>query len=181
MLMLQEETLSSEILYDGLIIRVRMDTVKTRSGRTTKREIVEHPGAAAVVALNDRNEVLLVRQYRKATEQTTIEIPAGKLDPGESPEICIRRELGEETGYAVSTLDKLAYFYLTPGISDEKTHLFLATLGERNPSLQIPDEIGDHFFVPLAEALEMVDEGQIPDAKTIAGLLMAQRRLRGRP
>ena len=123
----QERTISSERVYEGKIIGVRVDTVELPSGRETKREIVEHSGATAIVAVDSEGDVLLVRQYRKPVEKALLEIPAGGIEAGEDPLDCARRELAEETGFAAGRWDKLGIFYTTPGFCTEEMHVFLAT------------------------------------------------------
>ncbi|MGI6648395.1 MAG: NUDIX domain-containing protein [Bacillota bacterium] len=168
---LAEKTLSSEYVYQGRMINLRVDQVELPDGKSAQREIVEHPGAVAVVALTNNRELVMVRQYRKPIDKVILEIPAGKLNHNEDPEICAQRELLEETGYQAGQLSLIARYYTTPGFSDEVMYLYLARkLIELEQS---PDE--DEFIemtrVPLATAQQMVLTGEIQDAKTIIGIL----------
>lgn len=177
--MSQERTLRSERVYRGNLIGLRVDTVELPSGRRTKREIVEHGGCIAVVAIHADGRVLLVRQYRKAVEEALLEIPAGTLEAGEEPLDCARRELEEETGFAADEWRKLGFFYTSPGFCTEGMHVYLAT-GLR-PANRQPDEdeIIEVVPVPLSEAAALVASGEIHDAKSVAGLLMALRAIQG--
>ena len=177
MAILIEKMLTSKRIYEGKILNLRVDQVVLPDGTTGSREVVEHSGAVAVVALDDMGNVMLVKQYRYATGEELIEIPAGKLNEGENPEECAVRELREETGYDAKKVTKLASFYSTPGFSSEKLNLFLATgLSYAGQHLD-QDEFVEIIKVKLSQALNMVDSGEIKDAKSITGLLMAQRVL----
>lgn len=142
-------------------------------GRTSTREVVEYAGAVAIVAVNEKGELLLVRQYRHAVGKTLLEIPAGKLEPGEEPMASARRELLEETGCEAERLIKLISFYSTPGFTTEELHLFLATgLSLKEQHLD-DDEFIDVETVPYERALEMIWTGEICDAKSVAGIFAA--------
>ncbi|KKM11773.1 ADP-ribose pyrophosphatase [Clostridiales bacterium PH28_bin88] len=172
-----EKTIESHGIFKGKIIRVRVDTVLMPNGRQATREIVEHPGAVAVVPLTAGQEVVMVRQFRKPIEQQTLEIPAGKLSPGENPAECATRELEEETGLRAGNIRHLFSFYTSPGFSDEIMHLFLAT--DLQPGSQSPDEdelIGVEKF-QLGQLVSMIVHGDIVDAKTIVGVLAAREVL----
>ena len=175
----EHETLERREIFAGNILRLYLDRVRLPDGREAEREVVEHRGAVGMVALEEGGDVYLVRQYRHATGKDLLEIPAGKLDEGEGPLACARRELAEEIGLDGGTWDRLASFYTTPGFSDEVLHLYLAR--ELRPAEAAPDE--DEFLevvrLPLTEALAMVSAGGIEDAKTIAGLALATLFLRG--
>ncbi|RMH08015.1 MAG: NUDIX hydrolase, partial [Armatimonadetes bacterium] len=123
---LNEELIESHIIYRGRVVTLRIDTVRLPSGRTARREIVEHRGAVAIVPLLNPETVLLIRQYRQAVGEALLEIPAGTLEPDEPPDRCARRELEEETGYAARQLRKLFSQYLAPGYSQEVLHVYLA-------------------------------------------------------
>lgn len=169
-----EPTISSRQVYQGRVVSLRVDTVRLPDGRTTQREIVEHRGAVALVALDADGNVLLVRQYRKPAERYLLEIPAGTLDPGEAPEACARRELAEETGHEPGKLAPLAGFYSAPGFCAEYLHVYLAT--DLRPARGHPDVDEEIQLVrlPVAECLRLVRSGEICDAKSIVGLLALQ-------
>lgn len=171
----QENCLSSEMIFTGKIIEVRKDTVTLPNGRTSTREVVSHPGAVGIVAVRDGN-VLLVRQYRYALSQVTLEIPAGKLDPGEEPQVCAVRELREETGYA-GQMTFLGTFHTSPGFADEIIHLYLATDLNWSPLQADEDEFIGLTVLPWKDAVEMAYQGQIQDAKTVLGILLAAKKL----
>src|ERR1700687_1835064 len=140
---LTERTLQSEIVFTGKFIKIRQHEVILANGKKSIRQIVEHPGAAACVVMNDEKQILLVQQYRKAAESVLIEIPAGKLDPGESPEACIKREVREETGVDITRLIKLCEFYPSPGFTDEKMYIYMAHAASQGMTGQMEDE---HIF-----------------------------------
>ena len=172
---MHEKTLNSARLYEGKIINLRVDTVELPDKKYSKREIVEHSGAAAVVPLTMDGHVILVKQFRKPMEEIMLEIPAGRLETKESAEKCALRELAEETGYSVGSLEELISFYPSPGFSNEVIHIFIArdlTEGHAKPD---EDEYLEVMKFPLEEALKMVEEGTIKDSKTIIGLLMAAK------
>ena len=174
-----EKTVSSERVYEGSRITVRNDVVSLPDGGTALRDIVEHPDAVSIVALDSDNNVVLVRQYRRAPKLFLLEVPAGVIDPGEEPVQTAQRELREETGFAATTLDFLGDFYTAPGVLTERMYAFLAT-GLTEDALP-PDEDEDIEVerVPLAKAMEMARSGELNDAKSIVSLLMAERRLNG--
>lgn len=171
----QEDCLTSEMIFTGKIIEVRKDTVKLPDGKTATREVVRHPGAVGIVAVQDQN-ILLVRQYRYALGQETLEIPAGKLDQGEEPQICAVRELREETGYE-GQMTFLGSFHTSPGFADEIIHLFLARNLNWAPLRADEDEFIGLTVIPWKQALEMAYQGQIRDAKTVLGILLAAKEL----
>jgi len=166
-----EATVASQRVYEGRLISVRVDTVRLENGRLTKREIVEHPGAVAVVALDEEDNVLLVRQFRKAAERELLEIPAGTLEAGEEPIACAQRELQEETGYQAQRLEQIGSFYTSPGFCTECIRLFLATGLQKGPSTPESDEAIETIKVPLSEIPAIIGRGDICDGKSIAGLL----------
>ncbi len=169
--MAEEKTLSSQLIYQGRAVRLRVDTVKTPSGRETTREIVEHDDCVAIIAIDADDKVLLVKQFRKPVERELLEIPAGGIDPGESPEAAVSRELREETGYLPRKLESLGGFYSAPGYATEYLYLYLAT--ELTPSrLFAEDTEGISVVqVSLGQIPELIASGSICDAKSIAGLL----------
>lgn len=174
---LEETTLGSCRVFEGKIINLRVDEVELPNGKRATREVVEHPGAVAVAALTEKGEIVLVRQFRKPAEEVLLEIPAGKLDPGEKPLDCVRRELMEETGITAECIKPLLSYYTTPGFSNEVIHLFLATGLRRGEAAPDKDEFLEVTYLPLSEALRLVREGKIRDAKTIIGILLAADRV----
>jgi len=172
---LREEALSSEVIFEGRMIRLERDTVRLPNGNETTREVVRHPGAVAVVALRG-DDLLCVRQYRYAIEQETIEIPAGKLDHGEEPLTCAQRELREETGYR-GKLTFLGKYYTTSGFTDEIMYLYLAQELTWDPLCPDEDEFLHVESIPWREAVGMAQRGEFPDAKTALGILYVSGRL----
>ena len=168
---MEEKTIEREFIYKGRIISLRVDKVFLPNGREALREVVEHPGAVAVVPVLPDGRVLLIRQFRKPVEEAILEIPAGKLEKGEDPKTCAVRELEEETGFRAGELEPIMSFFPSPGFSDERIHLFKATgliKGEENTE---DDEIIETVPLPISEALKLIEEGKIKDGKTIIGLL----------
>jgi ADP-ribose pyrophosphatase len=171
--------LGSRCVHDGRVVRLDLEDVRLPNGNVVTLEIVRHPGAAAVVPVDDEGQAVLVRQYRHATGSWVVEVPAGKLDrPGEPPEDCARREVEEETGYRAGRLEPLGWIWTTPGFSDEKIWLFLARdLTRTQASLQ-SDEVLTVMRLPLEEAARMALEGEIQDAKSVCALVRAARAAR---
>lgn len=170
---LTEHTLSSETVFDGKLLRVRRDTVRTPGGGESAREWVAHPGAAAVVPLLADGTTVLVRQYRYPSRREFVEVPAGKLDEGEAPEASAARELAEEVGLKARTWTRLGATYPTVGYSDEVIHLYLAEDIEETDAT--PDD-GEHVVpvrMPFAEAVATARRGGFDDAKTTLALLLA--------
>ncbi len=163
--------LDSKYAYQGRRINLRLDGIELPSGRKTTREIVEHSDCVAIVVVDEAENVILVRQHRSAAGEDLIEIPAGKVEPGESPLACAHRELREETGYLARKVEALGGFYASPGYSTEYLHLYLATELEPVPETPDADEIMDVVRIPLASIPEMIASGEIRDAKTLVGLL----------
>ncbi len=169
--MTEEKTLSSELIYQGRAVRLRVDTVRVPTGRKAIREIVEHDDCVAIIALDADDKVLLVRQFRKPVEKELLEIPAGGIDGGESPEDAVGREMQEETGYLPRKIERLGGFYSAPGYSSEYLYLYLAT--DLVPGqLFAEDTEGITLMkVPLEDIPELIMSGTICDSKSIAGLL----------
>lgn len=167
----EEKTVSSEKVFEGRIIKVKVDRVEMPDGSVATRELVEHPGGVGIVAITENDEIILVEQYRKPLDKVIYEIPAGKLDPGEHHRTCGIRELGEETGLSAKVFDYMGFIYPSPGFTDEVTHVYLAkelTQGETHPD---DDEFLDVKKVPFDTALKMVMDGEINDAKSVFGIL----------
>ncbi|WFE12746.1 NUDIX hydrolase [Bacillus atrophaeus] len=165
---LEEKTIEKEKLFSGKVIDLYVEDVELPNGKTSKREIVKHPGAVAVLAVTDSNKIILVNQYRKPLERTIVEIPAGKLEKGEEPEYTALRELEEETGYTAKKLTKITAFYTSPGFADEIVHLFLAedlSVLEEKRELD-EDEFVEVMEVTLEDALKLVETHEVYDAKT---------------
>jgi len=170
--------LASEVIYEGRVIGVAVDTVR-EGGQVYTREVVRHNGGAGVVALFEDGTVALVRQYRHPTGKYLLELPAGKLDGGERPAACAARELEEELGVVAARMELLSEFYTTPGFCGERLWVFLATGLTETARRHEEDEIIEVVRLPFARALGMAASGEIEDAKTIIGLLVASRRLGG--
>ena len=167
-----EPTVESRLAFRGKIVNVRVDTVQLPSGTLGTREVVEHSECVCVVPLDEQNNVVLVRQYRKPVEESLLEVPAGGVEKGEVSQDAALRELQEETGYTSDTLRHLSSFWTTPGFCTELMHSYLAT--ELRPSSLEPDEDEDVQVakVPLTDIPDMIRQGEIRDAKSIASLLM---------
>jgi ADP-ribose pyrophosphatase len=176
---LTERPISSELVYDGKLLHVRRDKVRLPDGGVAEREYIRHPGAVLIIALLDSGELVMERQFRYPLQRDMIELPAGKIDPGEPPLATAKRELLEETGYAASEWRHLSTIHLAIGYSDERIEVFLAKgLRQEQPKLD-DEEFLEVFTLPLATALEWVREGKITDAKTLSGLLWAEKVLQG--
>ena len=169
---------STRRVYTGRVINLDVDTVRFPNGTTGELEMIRHPGASAVVpVLSDPREgdpqLLLIRQYRYAAERFLYEIPAGRLDPGEAPDACARRELREETGCEAESVERLFTMFTTPGFTDERIHLFMAADLTHGESAREADEFADVIVMRLSEALELIQRGEIVDGKTALGILYA--------
>jgi ADP-ribose pyrophosphatase len=171
--------ISTERLYHGRIVSLDRDTVRFPDGSTGQLEMLRHPGASAVVPfLDDPGDtdprVLLIRQFRHAAEDFIWEVPAGRLDPGETPEACARRELEEETGKRARMLERLTMIYTTPGFTDERIHLFLAHGLEAGTQRREADEFLELHPLRWSEVMALVRSGEIQDGKTLTSLLFVQ-------
>lgn len=171
-----ERVVRTTRIYDGRVVSLRVDEVVLPSGRTGIREIVEHRGAVAIVPVAEDGEVFLVRQYRGATGGILLEIPAGTLEPGETVEAALNRELAEEIGCRARRYERLLHFYPSPGILTEVVHLFLAADLEPH-RLDAEEEELTVVRMPLPQAVAAIATGEIRDAKSIIGLLLAARRM----
>lgn len=163
-------------IFTGRVVTLNLETVTLPNGATVELEVVRHPGAAAMVPMKDADTVILIRQYRLAAGGFIYEIPAGKLHPGEDPAVCAARELEEEIGMKAARLDKLGAFFTAPGFTDEIMHLFRADgLTATHQSLD-HDEVLEVLEMPLMQAIGLIEDGTIKDAKTIVGLLRVYRQ-----
>jgi ADP-ribose pyrophosphatase len=175
---MEERTLESTYPWRGKRIAVRVDEVERTDGVRTTREIVEHPGAVAILAW-DGERLAMVRQWRHATGQALLEIPAGTLEPEEAPAETARRELAEECGLAAGAWEAGPRLYTAPGFCTELMHLYLATDLTDAPSLADPDEQIEPSWMTLTDAVSAVDDGRIADAKSMAGIGWLARRIGG--
>ena len=171
--------ISTERLHTGRIVNLDLDTVRFPDGTTGTLEMLRHPGASAVIPFLDdpKSEdprIVLIRQFRHAAEGELWEIPAGRLDPGEAPEACARRELREETGYTAGECRRLVTILTTPGFTDERIHLFIATGLRSGDHAREADEFVEVHAMPWSEVLRLVEQGEIADAKTLVALLHAE-------
>ena len=175
---LTEKTLDTQVIFEGRIIKVRLDKVLLPNGVKADREIVEHPGGVAIVALDEQENVYMVRQYRHPFEAVLFEIPAGKLNYGENPLECGIRELKEETGLVAEQYDFLGSFMVSPGFCAEKIHIYLARNLHQGTMNLDPDEFLEVEKHSLQALLDMIMENKIEDGKTVIGLLKAAELLR---
>ncbi len=173
---LEEKTISSEPIFPGKIITLQVDEVELPNGRTSKREIVKHPGAVAILPLTNDNNIVMVEQFRKPLERTIVEIPAGKLEKGEEPRETAIRELEEETGYECDSLEWLISFYTSPGFADEIVHLYIAKgLKKKKDAATLDeDEFVNLLEISLDEAIQLIKEQKIYDAKTVYAVTYLQ-------
>ncbi len=170
-----EEKISSEKVYAGRILDLEVDRVRLPSGTEAGREVVRHKGAAVVLPLHGDGRVVLVKQFRYPSSEILLELPAGKIDPGESPAECIGRELAEETGWRAGGIHELGSFLTTPGFSDEVLYAFVATALEPAPDVTPdPDEAIEIVTMDVGEALAACRNGNIRDGKTLATFFLAQ-------
>ena len=170
----KETTVSSDLIYTGKTIQLRVDTVEVPNRGYQKREIIEHKGAVAILAITKENKVVLVKQFRKAIEQEIYELPAGKIEIGETPLDCAYRELKEETGYSANSMKLIHKYYPTPGFSNQLVFIYLAKdliPGEKKLE---EDEFLEVYEVDLETAYKMVYENEICDSKTVIGLLLSK-------
>lgn len=172
---MEEKATSSRRVYDGRVIKLDVLDVTLPNGQAGQREIVRHPGAVAIVALDEERNVLMVRQWRMAADRVMLELPAGTLNPDEDPLACADRELQEETGCRAGRLERMGAFFVAPGYTTEKIHLFLATNLSESRLPMDDDEFIEVERIPLDDAMRRVVTGEIEDGKTITGLLRAAR------
>ena len=171
------ELIKSETLLQGRTFKIRRDYLKTPAGRETKLEIVEHGGSVVILPMDEQNNLLFVRQYRHAVGSDLLELPAGTRNGDEPFEACAAREIREETGMEAGELQKLGEFYLAPGYSTELMAVFLATRLSENPLQADDDEFLKVEKIPLKKVFEMAERGDMPDAKSLAALLLARPHL----
>lgn len=167
---LEEKTISSKILCENNFLKWNLLDVKLPDGTKGIRNLIEHPGASAILPMFDDGKILLVKQYRKAIERETLEIPAGKLDKNEDPKLCAKRELEEETGYSAKDIEYLGKIATAPGFCNEIIYLYKATgltLGEKNTD---DDEFTENIIISLDEVKNMIKNGKIIDCKTVSVL-----------
>jgi len=174
---LKETQLSTEQIYKGSLLDVRRDEVSLPNGKTSSREYIKHPGAACIIPVLPDGKIALIKQYRYPVQSEMIELPAGKLDPGEEPEDCARRELEEEIGYSAGKLTFVCNIHPAIGFASEKMWIYLAEDLVKTTENTDHDEFLEIMPTSLAEAVKMVWDGKITDVKTIIGLLWAERLL----
>lgn len=175
-----EKKLSSENVFDGVLLHVKRDKIELPNGHEAVREWIAHPGASAIVPLLPDGRIILVRQYRYPVARVTLEIPAGKLDiPGEDPIECAKRELSEETGFSTKKIWKLTSIATTVGFTDEWIHIYAATELESGRQHTDEDEFINCVKMPLTEAVSMVERGEIYDAKSAIGILLLNKAING--
>lgn len=174
---LEEKTIATQKIFTGKVIDLQVDDVRLPNGNVSKREIVKHPGAVAVMALTEENKLVLVRQFRKALEKTILEIPAGKLEKHEEPMDSAYRELEEETGYQACKLEKVVSFYTSPGFANEEIHLYWATGLKKGTFHPDEDEFVELVELSLDECFKRIETGEICDAKTIFAIYYWKNRV----
>lgn len=167
---LPEKTISSRDIYTGKVLSLKVLTVEIDEQKYSQREVVNHPGGACIVAINSDKKLILVKQYRKAVNDYTIELPAGKLENGENPEESVKRELMEETGYIVDEVKFINSIYTSPGYSDEKIYIYFGKTTDYSNQQPDCDESIEVLEMDLEKALSMIDKKEIKDAKTIIGI-----------
>lgn len=173
MMKFEERTLDSKLEYCGKVLKVEKDIVSLSNGSKGFREIIRHPGGVVILAMKDEDTILMVKQFRYAIKKTMLELPAGKLEPGENPDEACKRELKEETGYCAKNWKNLGYIYTTPGICDEKLHLYLATDLEFCGQTPDEDEIIEFSECKLYDIINLIMSGEITDSKTICAITRA--------
>lgn len=166
-----EKFVSKKTVWRGRAVNFDVDTVRLPNGKLATREFMSHPGAVGVVPFLDRDTVVMVRQYRHPVREVTWELPAGKLDPGESVLTCLKRELAEETGFTARKFTPLLRYWPTPAFADEILHLYVAEGLKKGAMRTDEDEFLECVTVPFKKAVEMVRRGKIKDSKTVVGLL----------
>ncbi len=171
-----EKTVKSETIYQGKVIHLHLDEVQLPNGKSASREIVRHPGAVAIIAITPEKRMVFVRQFRKPLDKTILEIPAGKLEKGEDPLDCAKRELIEETGYQAEEVNFVNKFYTSPGFADELLYIYEGTNLTAGVARPDEDEFVDLVELTLDEAFERIQTGEIIDAKTILAIYYWQNK-----
>lgn len=174
---MKEKTLNSQVVYDGKIITVRRDEIELANGRKSFREVVEHSGGVVIVALKG-DSILFVKQFRYPIKEVITELPAGKLEKGEDPDIACERELEEETGYRAKHWTSLGYIYTSIGFCDEKLYLYLAQELEFVGEHPDDGEILENYEYKIKDVEEMIQNGKINDAKTICAIHRALKEIK---
>ena len=175
---LKEEMVSQQTVYEGVIVNVRRDKARLVDGRITNREVVEHPGGVAIFAIDEEDKVIMVRQFRYPVGEVVLELPAGKLEPGEDPRDSGLRELAEETGLEPRVFESMGVSYSSPGIFAEKIYLYFAKDLVPGPVHPDDGEFLEVVRIPYRELLDMAARGEIKDGKTLAGILKASLLLK---
>ncbi len=176
----EEKTVATDLLFEGKIISLRVEEVELPDGKRAKRELVDHPGAVAIIPITDEGKLILVEQYRKALNRSIVEIPAGKIEPGEDIEWTAKRELEEETGFGSKQFSYLQSFATSPGFANEIIHIFVAQGLYKidKPAAGDEDEFIHMIECTIEEAEEMVLDERIYDAKTAFAILHAKKLLK---
>lgn len=172
-----EKTIKSERLFKGAIFDMDQLTVELPNGKKVTRDVIRNPGASVIVPLTEDGQVIMVRQFRKPIESVLLEVPAGKMDPGEDPLQCAARELKEETGYTAKKLMKILTLHPAPGFADEVLHVFVACGLSKGESCPDEDEFIHAEVYEMDAVIKMIEDGAITDAKTICGVLFTARLL----
>ncbi|WP_311537817.1 NUDIX hydrolase [uncultured Anaerococcus sp.] len=172
-----EKTIKSDTIYDGKILKLRVETVELENKRYSKREIVDHQKGVGIIAFDGEDKIWMVKQYRKAIDKITLEIPAGLVDPGEMPIETAKRELQEEVGYFPETISYLFDMHASPGFTNDKLSFFLAKNLVKSSLDQDEDENVEALSIEIKELYKMVENGEITDAKTIIAILYCLKLL----
>ena len=176
---LNEKVIKTEHIFDGKVVKLRVDTVELPNKKNATREVIAHPGGVGIIALDEDNNVLVVKQYRPGAKKILLEIPAGKLEYGENPEECGRRELVEETGFSAKQFCHLSKFYVTPAYCEEIINIYFARdLVEEKQNLD-EGEFLNVMRIPFSKLYNMVISGEVEDGKTIIAVLKAKELLKG--
>lgn len=176
---LHEDRIGGQHIFSGRVVNLKVDQIRLPNGHTSIREVIEHPGGVTVAALNERDELLMVRQFRYPFQNVLLELPAGKLEPGETPLDAVKREQLEETGTRADTYISLGRSYATPAYCTEQIHIWACRITGTGEQHLDPDEFLEVETVPLERAVELVLNNQIPDAKTQIGILKTYALVKG--